>query len=1423
MQLSKALFMFSFLVAPTVCLAQVTEMEAIADGETKVVDAPHNAAADMNVYQNNGGSFTLENQSQIVTQSGSGVFLNGEGNINAVILNQAGAEMTTDSGYAIGSKYHEGKAITAKISNAGLLERIDLDQATGSSLANDATGRVSGTVKLGETATLSNWGQMDGKIITDLSGISQPEKSENVISLRKNGTLLNGVSTALTTEGVVTVRPAASAAITTDRISFTQWGRFFNGGTVDNKSVSFSYPEPTAGVYYEFYNLTDAYAAESVAAASFKTQEFNMVSGTSDSQQNVIYNMQGGSFSADKMTVGNFATLTNGGAYDVTFADGTAWKLEGTQTTVDSEQVDNPVVNKTAQMTIGTGVFGDQVTFNNVNAAALSASSLSFGQNTVFTNEGGVVSLAAPTGSTMSAGISFADGAAMTISSFDQENETLDPSTGDITSQTVTKIGALTADHLTFTNQGSLTLTGGAVTLKTLTMGTGANISGSAFESEATQIDAVLQAAEGIFLDDGSSLTAEGMAVKAPQVVFAKNGVFTNSSTFDVAVLTMDNNATVNNSAVMTGATILGSDSVVNLTDGENQAGSIRGGVTKAAGATNVVINAGASQWDAYINGGSAKNSDGTRVWGVDVDEINVNSGVLRVAGNIGGVVNMASGTTLSVYGETADLRDEVKRQDGADNTTLSVYMGVDPVTGAVIGSGTPGVTYWTPLNEVDVNTLAIHAGGVNLQRQITVDSVVLDSNTVLRLEGNYVVGDISENQNEAVNTTLALAPGAGREIDTSGTVTLDRVIVENGTFNVRHALAAMPGSEAGQTAEGVELGDDATIHFWTDSHISRLVRLQDTPAFISGTKVYVHDANLTVAKDTDIDHLYLDRAHVTFANSNLTSNIKIASGVTVGDGSVFEASGTLDIWETGQLTVEKGGLLAVSQEPIADMTVQSLTVLNDVWLKSGSTLSLRTDALGRNDFINVTNGAVTIEGGTKLIVRDVQAGKKYDLIYAVAGIHGSPLDLKTSFLWEGVNLSLQNDTLSLQVDNVKSFAQGFELLDPTPNQKAMAAALDQIRTDAGASVPAFVDDLMFASSFQEASDIIRGYSPEGYLNTPLATARTVSLLTRDTQEALSEMRRAYQAVPKVRSEREVARGWRTSRDDLQNRRSQAYRQALRRTDKGGLWAKPVAAKVSQDDVDRISGYELTTYGVTAGIDHSFGDIALGLGGVFASGEMETNDSLFKSDMTTYGGGVYGAWLPRASRHFLDFYAYWLQNKHEATRQSGATKAEADYDIEALTAGLSFGHEFVLSEQAVIIPQIGVEWTQLKTDDIEEKSSDAPVLLNVKTDTMQSIQTPLQVRLRFKIPMQGATLTPELKARYAHEFGDVNATARASFQGYAPVFEQEGLEAERDLFTLGAVIGVNFSDASRLFFKYDFDYTSSLDGHSVKLGYKWTF
>lgn len=1342
----------------------------------------------------------------------------------------------------------------------------------GNSFLIENEGTIEGAALFGVNTTIKNTGTFRN---FDLDN-SLLEKG-NLVSMAFNGLFLNGIDWDLWYENGIPVKLVGvawtkEAELTTDKVQFAEQGMFINGARVDNKSFSF-------GDYGYLYNVgtphdyTGEVGGEASYIPSIKTGTLTM------GDNSLIYNEMGTDLTVDNLKTGNNTDIVVGGNYSLVVEEEAIIRYKDSDGNDVEEEVVLPDIPHAAHMQATKAVLGNNSSLRVLNNGFYTGETLTMGKENNLVLSGGTIDITTPEGNGLlsvgDSSIIQVEGAIQAEVAVPSGEKTTDETTG--AEEEIFEIiekkpidGLLTADTLQAGDRVTMSITavddgeeiGADATVRTNKSIFGDYADISVINSEKGLGFAHWLAKDYISLKDYAHVTdgdlTHGATINTPLFQFGDNGVFDHygeltynpydfnlPNTGQVGKLIMGKKSLINNYGAINLATTLGSDSQAYLLRGspadfkyefDTRLPRFTQGVKSADGATNVtIINRTGVDQDygrvaGYLTGG------------IDVDNIIVDTGELQMSGDVKGFISINTDAQLRLVDDYIYIHDPITKIQDATNTKLIIDLKDD--------------TFYKTSNTINVDHIFLAAGGIEIDNATRAQDIIFSSNTTVRLNDNHFVGDMVEVNEDSANTTLAINAKQGKTIYSTGTTKLDRVVVESGTFNINHTLEATYKSSSSvmpsTNESGLELNTDTTVNVNTENVlVNRIVRgqlAQDLGEKVTNTSVNVNSGKLLVERNVDVDQLSINGGWFEFQNKDTDNVVNIGNNLTINHGGTLAGAGVMNL-RNGSLDVNKGGRFSVSSELLEDKPVSKMEIIqsekiysdaDDITDKGYATVNFQDESIldlradGQDNDKVIVSGEVNIESGTRVILRGIEANTEYDLIKATK-LNGDLDSIRTSFLWTGTTFRNRNNTLTLSITGVQTLAQGIASTRHSANVDSIAEALNEINNRAAANtIDPFIDNVFYAQTAEEAVGVLTDYSPEGYLNLPHAGLRMSHIFRQSAQTELDDMR-TYRDMETAHFNQPVTGyyasnpnyfgrpGYEAYYSSWSNTRGRSKGQRYSRTDKGGLWARPFTTTASQDNAKYISGFDFSSSGLTAGVDKRFGALSLGVMGLYADGSLKQNNHQIKSDIKTYGAGIYGYLRPYKSRSFVNMYALWTESSNKAKHRvnSLVESAKADFNMNTYTFGADWGIDIPVNRNTIITPRMGVDYTKVATDKFEEKGL-GKAKVQVMPDNYTSIQTPVEIRAAFNYGNEFFRLKPEAHARWTHEFGDVKATGKGKFVNYDQVFGFEGVSVARDTYTLGGSLLWLYS-VSELEFKYDYDFSSSSSGHTLNASYKYMF
>ena len=374
------------------------------------------------------------------------------------------------------------------------------------------------------------------------------------------------------------------------------------------------------------------------------------------------------------------------------------------------------------------------------------------------------------------------------------------------------------------------------------------------------------------------------------------------------------------------------------------------------------------------------------------------------------------------------------------------------------------------------------------------------------------------------------------------------------------------------------------------------------------------------------------------------------------------------------------------------------------------------------------------------------------------------------------------------------------DIVGLTPNQKAVAAALDNAAINAKSNKVVDYLDALPARSIPAALDRI---APEEY-----ASIYQISISSAKLQATSIENR--LDAVHGVRT----AAGGPTGAPDANN--PSAVNPA---TSLGSVFANASGEFVSIGDSSNAAGYNFSSGGVTIGADYRFNDN-------FVAGVL-LNYTRTRADLVNNGrldadgirGGVYASYF--GSGAYVNAYLGAGYNDYSMQRAGLDTTVRGNTNGGEFNGLVQGGYDAHIGAYT-FGPVASIQYTYTGLSSLVEQGSIDP--LNVDSYREQSARTNVGVRATYEWHIGHYILTPEIRATYQHEFADVVDSVTAGMLFGGPRFTVAGPEIGRDsiLLNVGFTLTITPQISGYLFYDGEVG-RSNYQDNNLLLGFRYDF
>jgi len=428
----------------------------------------------------------------------------------------------------------------------------------------------------------------------------------------------------------------------------------------------------------------------------------------------------------------------------------------------------------------------------------------------------------------------------------------------------------------------------------------------------------------------------------------------------------------------------------------------------------------------------------------------------------------------------------------------------------------------------------------------------------------------------------------------------------------------------------------------------------------------------------------------------------------------------------------------------------------------------------------------------------------------------------------------------------VPTFSEYAAEADFTPNQRAVAAAVDSTNYDPKASA---LTSTLDNTSLQNLPGSFDDLAPEELtsiftISTSLAVVQNTNLQRRtdDLRHGSSGFSAGGLAM------QGTGPGYSGSLFGAAGPSGKESKEikdvAPMEEKKWGAFLTGVGEWVDVDGDGNARGYDITTGGFTLGLDYKVSpNFAIGIAAGYAGTAADlTNDGrvwvnggklgLYATYFQNRGGagGPSGKESKEAAEpvsaigggYYVDLAVTGGYNSYDTKRSALQGTARGDTDGGELNVLAGAGYDWTVGA-LTIGPTATYQYSLVGIDGFTETGSLAP--LNIAARNAESIRTTLGFKASYDWKIGGMLVRPEIRASWQHEYGDSSYGLDASFaNGAGGSFLVNGPEIGRDSLLIGAGVAIQCSERFSTYFYYDGELgRENYERHGVSGGVRVAF
>ncbi|MBA4418491.1 MAG: hypothetical protein C0392_11380 [Syntrophus sp. (in: bacteria)] len=557
-----------------------------------------------------------------------------------------------------------------------------------------------------------------------------------------------------------------------------------------------------------------------------------------------------------------------------------------------------------------------------------------------------------------------------------------------------------------------------------------------------------------------------------------------------------------------------------------------------------------------------------------------------------------------------------------------------------------------------------------------------------------------------------------------------------------------------------------------------------------------------------------------------------INSGTLINDGTLTNGiiwyhpfskswtNGTLD--NTGTLggigtiigSFNNNGIIAPGNSSIGTMTITG-----DYNHNAGATYQVHVDAAGQSSKLNIT-GTATLNGGTVSVLAGsgIYSTSTTYTILTAGTVNGTFANAMSNliFLTPSLNYDANNAYLILARNSA-----AYSSVAATSNQATVASALDRTWSTATGDMRTIINNInsMNAQGARNAYNQVGGLSHTTLPGAALSSFNQYmgSLTGRMGGFATGGPTFTYTGRTMFASRSDVASDVGNALLALNNMNGKPAT--------WGFWTRGYGNLGERRGNDVSSRYDYNTGGIIVGFDRKISNtLLLGASVGYSRTRVNMKDLSDNGTVSSYQGSLYGTYLN--SPWYVNGILSYGYNRYKTSRDisfgSIMTTANADYAGQTVAAYTEVGYLFKIHTIS-IIPMASFQAGYLTQNSYTERDAGA-LNLAVDRNHTSSLLSSLGVKIRKDFATGAGTLTPEVRAKWLHEFSNDDYILNSAFAGApASTFTVQGDKPNRDSIALGFGLTCVTKKSLSLFLAYDAIISGDHTEHGGSLGmrYRW--
>ncbi len=274
------------------------------------------------------------------------------------------------------------------------------------------------------------------------------------------------------------------------------------------------------------------------------------------------------------------------------------------------------------------------------------------------------------------------------------------------------------------------------------------------------------------------------------------------------------------------------------------------------------------------------------------------------------------------------------------------------------------------------------------------------------------------------------------------------------------------------------------------------------------------------------------------------------------------------------------------------------------------------------------------------------------------------------------------------------------------------------------------------------------------------------------------------------------------------------------------VWMQGFGEVGNQSNRGGIAGFDLTSYGFTAGMDSEelVDDAVIGLSMGYSATNVDS-DSANKAttDITSWQVSAYGDYDLDEKSYINGMISYgYHQNEGSRVPVAGLV-ARSDYDAHQVMARVEVGRAIPVGSAVTLTPKGLAQASWYSPDKYTETGAGgANLTINQEDTAIAELGVGLDMGWNHQFE-NGGQLETIVGVQYRYDFVGEAVSTQTAFQGGGSAISSVGFDPAQSTIGLGAGLRYQVNDAWELSAQYDFDYKADYRSHTGSIRAAYSF